>query len=66
MDEVARQCHASRPARAGQGVRLPGEKGFALAAQQQSRGVTLHPGILEALQPWAQKLRVELPASLDA
>jgi LDH2 family malate/lactate/ureidoglycolate dehydrogenase len=63
MDEVARQCHASRPARAGQPVRLPGEKGFALARQQQEQGVTLHAGILEALRPWAEKLRVEMPRS---
>lgn len=61
MDEVARQCHASRPARPGQPVRLPGEKGFATARQQQAQGVALHAGILDALQPWAQKLRVAVP-----
>jgi LDH2 family malate/lactate/ureidoglycolate dehydrogenase len=61
MDAVAQQCHASRPARPGQAVRLPGEKGFAAAAQQQAQGVALHAGIMEALQPWAQKLQVEVP-----
>jgi L-lactate dehydrogenase len=64
MDEVARQCHASRPAREGQAVRLPGEKGFAVARQQQVEGVTLHAGILEALQPWAEKLRVGVPRAV--
>lgn len=64
MDEVARQCHASRPAQPGRPVRLPGEKGFALAQEQRARGVALHPGIMEALQPWAQKLNVEAPAAL--
>ena len=64
MDEVARQCHASRPAQAGRAVRLPGERGFQLAEEQRARGVTLHPGILEALQPWAEKLRVQLPAPM--
>jgi L-lactate dehydrogenase len=62
MDEVARQCHASRPAQPGKTVRLPGEKGYRMADQQRARGVTLHPGIMEALQPWAQKLKVDAPA----
>jgi L-lactate dehydrogenase len=64
MDEVARQCHASRPAQPGRPVRLPGEKGFALAAQQSAQGVTLHPGIMEALQPWGEKLKVGAPGAL--
>jgi LDH2 family malate/lactate/ureidoglycolate dehydrogenase len=61
MDEVGRQCHASRPAQAGRPVRLPGEKGFALKARQGAEGVALHPGIMEALQPWAEKLGVGSP-----
>jgi L-lactate dehydrogenase len=64
MDEVARQCHASRPAQPGRPVRLPGEKGHALMQRQQAEGVTLHPGIMEALQPWAEKLKVALPPAL--
>jgi LDH2 family malate/lactate/ureidoglycolate dehydrogenase len=64
MDEVARQCHASRPAQAGRPVRLPGEKGDALMRQQREEGVTLHPGIMEALVPWAEKLKVVLPAAM--
>lgn len=61
MDEVARQCHASRPAQPGRAVRLPGEKGYALMEQQRREGVALHPGIMEALQPWARKLKVKAP-----
>ena len=61
MDEVARQCHASRPAQSGKPVRLPGEKGFALAEEQRAKGVALHLGILDALKPWAEKLKVRLP-----
>jgi LDH2 family malate/lactate/ureidoglycolate dehydrogenase len=62
MDEVARQCHASRPAQSGRPVRLPGEKGFALMEKQRAEGVTLHPGIMDALKPWAEKLKVGMPA----
>ena len=64
MDEVARQCHASRPAQPGRPVRLPGEKGYALAEKQGVDGVTLHPGILDAVRPWAEKLGVEMPSAL--
>ena len=64
MDAVAQKCHASRPAQAGKPVRLPGEKGFALKAQQGAEGVALHPGIMDALKPWSEKLRVPAPAAL--
>jgi LDH2 family malate/lactate/ureidoglycolate dehydrogenase len=64
MDEVARQCHASRPATSGRAVRLPGEKGYALAEEQRAKGVELHAGIMDALQPWAEKLKVAVPAAV--
>lgn len=63
MDEVARQCHAARPAQEGRPVRLPGEKGFALAQEQRAKGIVLHPGIMEALKPWGEKLKVAPPAA---
>jgi LDH2 family malate/lactate/ureidoglycolate dehydrogenase len=59
--EVSRQCHASRPARAGTAVRTPGEKGLALAAAQGTQGVQLHPSIMPMLEPWARKLGVPMP-----
>jgi len=62
MDEVARQCHASRPAQEGRAVRLPGEKGFGLAREHRAQGVRLHAGIMEALKPWAEKWKVAAPA----
>lgn len=62
MGEVARQCHASRPADPQRPVRLPGEKGLLLAQRQREEGVVLHPGVLEALGPWAEKLGVAMPA----
>lgn len=59
--EVARQCHAARPVDAARPVRLPGEHGLQLAARQREAGVALHPGIMEALQPWAAKLKIATP-----
>lgn len=61
MDKVVDLCHASRPAQPDRPVRMPGEKGFALAARQRTEGVTLHAGIMDALKPWAEKLKVAAP-----
>lgn len=60
--ELARRCHASRPALAGKAVRMPGERGLELARDQREEGVALHPSILPALKPWAEKLKVAMPA----
>jgi L-lactate dehydrogenase len=57
---VVQQCHASRPAQPGRPVRLPGERGLALAREQQLAGVELYPAILPALEPWARKLGVPM------
>lgn len=62
--KVAEQCRDSRPAAAGQAVRLPGEKGLALAARQRSEGVALYPSIMELLAPWAEKFGEPLPQPL--
>jgi L-lactate dehydrogenase len=64
MDEIARRCHASRPAQAGHAVRLPGERGLKLKAQAGDAGVALYPSIMPMLQPWAEQLGVPLPQPL--
>jgi len=61
LGEVARQCRASRPTVADQPVRLPGERGYRLAASQSETGVLLHEDILPALQPWAVRYGIPLP-----
>jgi L-lactate dehydrogenase len=65
MGEIARRCRASRPARAGNAVRVPGERGLALAREQGERGVALHAAIMPALEPWAKKLGVEMPRAVN-
>jgi L-lactate dehydrogenase len=61
FDEVARRCHASRPARAGSPVRTPGERGLDLAREQLERGVALHASIMPMLEPWSRELAVPMP-----
>jgi len=63
-EEVARQCRASRPAQPGAAVRTPGERGLALAQRQREAGVALYPTILPALEPWAAKLGIAMPAPI--
>lgn len=58
---VVDQSRASRPAHAGQPVRTPGEKGLRLAVAQRASGVSLYPGILDALQPWSERFSVPMP-----
>ncbi len=49
----------ANPARpGGPPVRLPGARGLALRARMLRDGVGLYPGILTALRPWAERLRV--------
>jgi L-lactate dehydrogenase len=55
-------AHANAPRPGVQRVRLPGERGLARKRQQLEHGVTLHPEILPALAPWAEKLDVPMPA----
>jgi L-lactate dehydrogenase len=62
VGEVARQCRASRPVDAQRPVRLPGERGYQLAAAQAETGVLLHEGILPSLRPWAERYAVAMPA----
>jgi LDH2 family malate/lactate/ureidoglycolate dehydrogenase len=45
-------------------VRLPGERGLARRREQLATGVALHPDILPALAPWADKFGVALPSAL--
>ena len=64
MDQVNAQCHASRPSKAGEVVRLPGERGLRLKAGAASMGLQLHPSIMPMLQPWADRWQIAKPATL--
>lgn len=60
MDWVADACHAATPREGGPRVRLPGERALQLMRDQTANGVRLHPTILPALAPWAQRHGVTL------
>jgi LDH2 family malate/lactate/ureidoglycolate dehydrogenase len=58
---IAALCHASRPAPGVDAVRVPGERALASKRIALRNGVELHPGIMENLAPWAEKLCVTVP-----
>jgi len=58
---LAEACHQTPPRPGVERVRLPGEAGLRRRADQLANGVELHPDILPALAPWAQRFGVPLP-----
>lgn len=58
---IADQVHATPPAPGRDAVRLPGERGLALRAEQLAHGVTLHPSIPPALAERARGLGITPP-----
>ncbi|MSU49133.1 MAG: Ldh family oxidoreductase [Opitutus sp.] len=57
---VAAVCRATPPRPGVDHVRLPGESGLRRRADQLTHGVQLHPGIMPAIAPWAEKFGVGL------
>ena len=45
-------------------VRLPGERGLKLRAEQLANGVALYPTVLPTLQSWAEKYGVPMPDAI--
>ncbi|HSQ81798.1 MAG TPA: Ldh family oxidoreductase [Casimicrobiaceae bacterium] len=61
-DWLVRACHDATPRPGGAPVRLPGERAMALHRKQSAEGIALHPSIMPALAPWAQKLGIVAPS----
>lgn len=58
---MAEACRTAPVKSGSPPVRMPGERGLALRKRQLADGVTLHPGIMDSLLPWADKLGVQRP-----
>lgn len=63
--QVAAECRATPPRAGFDRVRLPGENGLRRRAKQLAGDVELHPSILPALRPWAEKLGVAYPSEIS-
>lgn len=62
LDWLVRACSENPPREGGGKVRLPGHRGLARRRAQMADGVALHPSILPALAPWAQRFGLAMPA----
>jgi LDH2 family malate/lactate/ureidoglycolate dehydrogenase len=58
IDHMVEACQASPPIDPANPVRMPGHRGLARKRAALAEGVELHPGIVEALAPWAEKTGV--------
>ena len=61
---IADACRSNPPRAGCATVRLPGDNGHRKRAAQLNDGVTLHPDILPALQPLAERYGVVVPEAL--
>lgn len=61
LDHIVAACRANKPVDGGPPVRLPGQNALAKKAAAVSEGLLLYPGIIAALEPWAEKYAVETP-----
>jgi L-lactate dehydrogenase len=59
---LAAKVHDTPPRPGVERVRMPGERALERRADQLANGVTLYPGIMDALLPWAEKLGVPVPS----
>lgn len=59
---IADCCRASPPVAGGSPVRLPGEAALRRKSEALRSGLTVYPGIIEALAPWAGRYRVASPS----
>lgn len=58
---LATACRDTPPRPGFDRVRLPGERALQRRLQQLHEGMSLHPGILPALEPWCERLAVPAP-----
>lgn len=63
-DRLAELCRTNPPRPGVEKVRLPGDGALSRKRKALAEGVTLYPGIVDALAGWAEKLGVERPAPL--
>lgn len=62
---VAAACRGNPPVPGMDAVRLPGQRGLERKRQALAGGLTLHPGIVAALAPYAERLGVVPPGPLS-
>ncbi|WP_027135003.1 Ldh family oxidoreductase [Geminicoccus roseus] len=62
IDHIVEACRSNPPRPGVESVRLPGQAAMSKKRQALEQGAVLHPSIMPALLPWADRLGVEAPA----
>lgn len=65
MQWITDACHRSETRPGVPRVRMPGEQGLRRRRMQVVEGVGLRPEITRALEPWANKLNLSMPAPVQ-
>jgi len=63
MTQLSETCHSTPPRPGVDRVRLPGENGLRRRERQLQDGVELFHSIIPSIMPWAEKLKVAMPAA---
>ena len=61
---IKAMCENSHHKPGDEAVRVPGQRAWRMRADQLQNGVSLFPTIMEDLNPWAEKFRIELPSAV--
>lgn len=64
VDYLLQACREAAPDDPAAPVRIPGERAWLRRRQALAEGVSLYPGVLDAMLPWAEKLGIPPPQPL--
>jgi L-lactate dehydrogenase len=64
VDYLLEACRQAAPDDPARPVRVPGEGAWQRRQQALEGGLTPYPGVLDAIRPWADELRVTVPMAL--
>jgi L-lactate dehydrogenase len=64
--QLGRWCRGTPPRRKNEPVRMPGDRAFAVLAEQMEKGVALHPDILPMIAPFLEKYGIPAPLAIDS
>lgn len=64
VEAVAKRMRETQPTEGGQGVRIPGERGFSLSAERRANGIPLEASTVRQLQRQADKFGLKMPSPI--
>ncbi|MDP6689150.1 MAG: Ldh family oxidoreductase [Alphaproteobacteria bacterium] len=62
---LAEICRGAAPLAGGPGVRVPGDRAHQALSRQRTKGVALHPEIMQRMRPCLEKYGIALPKAVS-